>query len=680
MTQYQGRLELTWTNKQLRLLAHEDGSYEWVEPSDYRVAEVRLLHDVASAGIVGKRRAADNLLIRGDALHALTGLAMLPEFATEYLGKVRLCYIDPPFNTGQAFTSYDDNLEHSVWLTMLRDRLLQVKQLLTPDGSVWVHLDDEEVHRFRCVLDEVFGLDNFVATVIWQKAYSPRNDAPSLSTDQDYILIYSNTPDWRSNRLARVAERDALYKAPDGDPHPWVSGDPAAPSAYRNQTWVYAIQSPFTGDLVYPAIGRCWGSKQETMKEMVEEWGVEYRLVDLDDARKRALICGVPVAEVRAGVQALMVKGDLDAARERAECRYAEGSWPRLYFTKGGKGGLKLKRYLDKISQSTAPRTLWFNSEVGHNRTAKAEMNGLFPGISVFATPKPERLLQRILQIGTNPGDIVLDCFLGSGTTAAVAHKMGRRWVGIEREPATIETYALPRLRKVVAGEDSGGITSIETLTGEDLPEGINPGESRAAAKVLDAWAKAEALPDLGELDGLGAVTARALAKFLRAADKTRQETTWFGGGGFRVLEVSPSMFEVDEGLVFLADWMSNGALAEATAAQLGFEYEMDPPFAGRKGRSRLAVVDGVVNEAVVRLVVSALPERQRVVICGTGIDTDARPVLRDLRPGSTLRKIPAALLDEYRSARQLRLTLAGPSAESVASSNGAPAGAEGIR
>ena len=656
MADCEGRLELTWTNKDRRLLAHEDGSYEWVSPSDYRVAEVRLLHDVSTVGEVGTARAGDNLLIRGDALNALTSLAQLPEFASEYLGKVKLCYIDPPFNTGQAFTSYDDNLEHSVWLTMLRDRLLQIKQLLTPDGSVWVHLDDEEVHRFRCVLDEVFGPTNFVATVIWQKAYSPRNDAPALSTDQDYILIYSNMPDWRSNRLDRFAERDALYKSPDGDPLPWVSGDPAAPSAHRNQTWVYAIQSPFTGDLVYPAVGRCWGSKQETMKEMVEEWGSEYELVDLDDSAKRALICGVPVPEVRQGVCALMVKGDLAVARERAERRHAEGAWPRLYFTRGGKGGLKLKRYLDKISQTTAPRTLWFNSEVGHNRTAKAEMNNLFPGVSVFATPKPERLLQRILQISTNPGDVVLDCFLGSGTTAAVAHKMNRRWVGIERESATVETYALPRLTKVVAGDDPGGITSVERPVGDDLPEGIKAGDARAAAKALDALYKAGALDDVSDLDDS---TMTSLVRALRAADKTTTETTWHGGGGFRVLDVAPSMFEADGGLVFLADWMTNGALAEATAAQLGFTYENDPPFSGRKGRSRLAVVDGVVNKSVVRLVVRALPERERVVVCGTGIDTDARPILRELRPGSTLRKIPAALLDEYRSTRQLRLDLA---------------------
>src|SRR5205807_169893 len=143
--------------------------------------------------------AANDLLIRGDALNALTSLAKLPEFSKVYLGNVKLCYIDPPFNTGQAFASYDDNLEHSVWLTMLRDRLLQIKELLTSDGSVWVHLDDEEVHRCRCVLDEVFGPQNFVATVIWQKAYGPKNDAPALSVDQDYILVYSRHPGWRSN-------------------------------------------------------------------------------------------------------------------------------------------------------------------------------------------------------------------------------------------------------------------------------------------------------------------------------------------------------------------------------------------------------------------------------------------------------------------------------------------------
>jgi len=244
------------------------------------------------------------------------------------------------------------------------------------------------------------------------------------------------------------------------------------------------------------------------------------------------------------------------------------------------------------------PETIWAHGEVGSTRTSSYEIKALFGGLA-FSTPKPERLMHRIIHIASNPGDVVLDCFVGSGTTAAVAHKMGRRWIAMEREGDSIKNFALPRLQKVVEGSDEGGVTAV---------------------------------------------------------------TNWQGGGGFRLLEMAPSMFDVDEGMVFLADGLSNGKLAEATAAQLGFEYEVAPPFVCRKGRTRLAVIDGVVNEAVVRILASALDDRERVVVCGTGIDTEARPVLRDLRPGSTLRKIPAALLDEYRSTRQLRLDLASSS------------------
>lgn len=197
--------------------------------------------------------------------------------------------------------------------------------------------------------------------------------------------------------------------------------------------------------------------------------------------------------------------------------------------------------------------------------------------------------------------------------------------------------------------QDRSGISTVERPAGE-LPAGVNPGESRSAAKVIEAWSKTGALGDLDD------ATMTALVKFLQAADKTKKETVWRGSGGFRLLDVGPSMFEVDNGLVFLADWMTNGSLAEATAAQLGFAYETDPPFRAARAEPELAVIDGVVNESVVRLIVSALPERERVVVCGTGIDIEARHILRDLRPGSTLRKIPAALLSEYRSARQLRL------------------------
>jgi adenine-specific DNA-methyltransferase len=268
----------------------------------------------------------------------------------------------------------------------------------------------------------------------------------------------------------------------------------------------------------------------------------------------------------------------------------------RIEWVQSSSGWVPYFRIYADIERGMPPETIWTKDEVGTNRTSKAEVKRFAPDKQAFDTPKPERLMQRIIHIGSNPGDIVLDCFLGSGTTAAVAHKMGRRWVGVEMEAATIEDYALPRLKAVAAGDDPDGITD--------------------------------------DLD-------------------------WEGGGGFRVLDIAPSMFEADEGLVFLADWMTNGTLAEATAAQLGFEHEDSPPFVGRKGRARLAVVDGIVNEAVVRLIAGALPDGERVVICGTGIDSDARPILRELRPGSTLRKIPSALLDEYKFSRQLRLTLA---------------------
>ncbi len=551
MTKYDGRLELTWTNKHLRLLAHEDGTYEWVSPADYRVAEVRLLHDVTTVGEVGTIRAADNLLIRGDALNALTSLARLPEFASEYLGKVKLAYLDPPFNTQQSFLQYDDALEHSVWLTMMRDRVRQAYDLLAPDGSVWVHLDDSEVSYCRVMMDEVFGRQNFVTSIVWKSADTGNYDAKQFSVDHNTILVYSREPGWRSNRVPRTEAQRSHYTNPDNDPRgPWFDGNPlGSPNPRENLR--YDLISPQGHTVRHPPNG--WRWSRETLELMMDDGAIRWS---------------------------------------------ADGK--RIIY----------RTYLED-QQGLPPSTVWADTdETGSNRKAKNELKRIF-GLSakqVFDTPKPERLIARIVQIGTDPGDVVLDCFLGSGTTAAVAHKMNRRWLGIERELTVISSFALPRLMKVVDGDDLDGVT---------------------------------------------------------------RDAGWVGGGGFRVLDIAPSMFEADGGLVFLADWMTNGTLAEATAAQLGFECEQDPPFAGRKGRTRLAVVDGVVNESVVRLIVSALPEHERVVVCGTGIDTDARPVLRELRPGSTLRKIPAALLDEYRSARQLRLAL-GDDAAGSATGNGA--------
>ncbi|MDP2957936.1 MAG: site-specific DNA-methyltransferase [Longimicrobiales bacterium] len=243
-----------------------------------------------------------------------------------------------------------------------------------------------------------------------------------------------------------------------------------------------------------------------------------------------------------------------------------------------------VKTFLSEVSAGLVPVTLWPYQEIGTTGDAKAEMLTLFPDTSPFSTPKPERLLQRIIHIATDPGDIVLDFFAGSGTTAAVAHKMGRRWITVERSEETVATYTFARLSKVVAGKDEGGIT---------------------------------------------------------------QQLEWKGGGGFRVLDVAPSMFHEEAGAVFLAPWAVGGDLAEVTAAQLGFAYDLElSPFCGRKGRHLLAVVDGRVNRAVVALLAGLLESRHTMILCGTSVDPEARDALP---AGCILKKIPASILDQYR-------------------------------
>jgi adenine-specific DNA-methyltransferase len=596
---HHGRLELTWTNKDQALLAHENQSYEWVDPSDYRVSEIRLLHDVSTVGTVAvTHRASDNLLIRGDALHALSSLNQIPEFAREYAGKVKLVYIDPPFNTGQAFAQYDDGLEHSVWLTMMRDRLLQLRDLLAAGGSVWVHLDDAEIGHCRVLMDEVFGGHNFVSAVIWEKADSPNNSAQFFSIDQDTILVYAkDRRAWKRNRLPRTAALDSIYANPDGDPRGrWYPGDPFANKPYSLGR--YEVTGP-TGRPFQPPPGRFWRISEQKFRDF-----------------------------------------DRDG---------------RIWWGPAGEARPSIKRFLDEVD-GAVPRTLWRHADVGSNRTSKNEMRALFPGEASFATPKPEALIRRIVQIATEPGDLVLDCYGGSGTTAAVAHKMGRRWVTSEWSAQTVQTFTLPRLERVVAGDDPGGITTVDVPSGDDLPEGMLPGSPRAAAKTIDALARADLL---GSIDGLTAEARIALSKALRAIDKTRTETVWAGGGGFRVLDVGPSMFESAGGRVHLAEWATDNALAEALAAQLSYDYIVDAPFCGTNGKTRLAVIDGLVNEGAIRLLIEALPEGQRLMVCGTAIDPDARAVLKRLRPGSTMKKIPGALLEDYSARRRDLLALA---------------------
>jgi adenine-specific DNA-methyltransferase len=538
LPQHQGRLELTWTNKHLRLLAHEDGSYEWLAPEDYRVAEVHLLDDAGTVGEThaDRGRAKDNLLIRGDALHALTSLTSVPEFARELVGKVKLAYLDPPFNTMQSFLQYDDALEHSVWLTLMRDRLLQTKDLLAKDGSVWVHCDDSEQAYLKAMMDEIFGRDNFVAAVVWEKSDSPRMDADNFSGRHDYILVYARSEEFAIYRL-EDEEMPEHYNRADEDGRPYylkplrAMGGQGSTRKARPTLW-FPLVAP-DGSEVWPKLpdggDGCWRwspEKVEDDKHLIE-W-------------------------------------------IRSKDRWSP--YYRIYYAAGGR----------------PPETIWPHWELGSNRTSKHEIKTLFPNEPPFDTPKPERLLERIIRLGSRPDEIVLDYFLGSGTTAAVAQKLGRRWVGIERSADNLDTYVVPRLTKVVAGEDGGGIT---------------------------------------------------------------EAAEWRGGGGFRIFNVAPSMFAAEEGGVFLADWAANSKLAEATAAQLGYDYSPEPPFAGRKGRTRLAVVDGLVNEPVVRLLIEALGDDEKLVVCGTATDTAVGAVLRELRTGSTVRKIPQSILASYRQA-----------------------------
>lgn len=528
-----GQLELTWTNKDQRLLSHGEDTYEWTTPDDYRVSEVRLLHDIATVGETHKdaERAKDNLLIRGDALHALTCLKELPEFAAEYRGKVRLAYIDPPFNTGQMFEHYNDAVEHSVWLTQMRDRLTQIHELLADDGSLWLHLDDSEMAYCRIILDEVFGRQNYVGTVVWETDAGRRNDT-DISTVQDYILVVAKDKSiWRKQRnlLPRTPEQEKRYRNPDNDPRgPWLQGaDSTARSG--SEALRYEVTLP-SGRTVVPPKGVFWRFSRENFDRALAE--------------------------------------------------------DRVYFGKDGNGMPIVKRYLSEVQGGVVPRSLWLASEVGSNMTAKRDhLRKMFPDLPAFATPKPEGLLERVIHIATDPGDIVLDCFAGSGTTAAVAHKMGRRWVTSELSPTNLANYTRPRLEKVVNNEDPRGITA-----------------------------------------SIG----------------------WQGGGGFRVMEVGPSMFETDEdGGTLLAEWATNGAFAEAVCAQLGYERlgAESRPFSGRKGRMRLAVVDGVAGDTEVDFLVSHLAEGERLTLVAKAATEEAQDRLRTLSPGSRLRTAPRDLL-----------------------------------
>lgn len=401
--------------------------------------------------------AKDNILVHGDNLEALK--ALLPFYA----GEVKCIYIDPPYNTGSAFEHYDDNLEHSTWLNMMYPRLKLLREFLREDGSIWISIDDREGAYLRVICDEIFGRQNFVSNISWQRTYSTRNDAKGIVNEVEHILVYSKREGWQPKKLPRTEAMNKKYKNPDNDPAgDWRSDNPYAPGAKTHQGMVYAIQHPFTGALIYPSATACWRYEQDEMLSIMRGWA-QYELRELDDAVKRAEICGVSVEAVRPGVKAIVLAEPLEAAKASAEAVLKRGQWPRFFFSKNGKGGIARKTYRSAVGD-VPPTNLFEYQEVGHTDEAKKEVLKVFDGKSPFATPKPERLVQRILTIATDEGDLVLDSFLGSGTTAAVAHKMGRCWIGIEMGDHA-KTHCAVRMKKVVDGEQ-GGISKAVKWSG----------------------------------------------------------------------------------------------------------------------------------------------------------------------------------------------------------------------
>lgn len=694
------RLELTWFNKDKALIPTENGKYgySWVDPRDPRYCETHTLVEGAyiegiqaakEAGLSYSERAdleptTDNLLINGESGDVLEALTRVPELADKYLGKIKLCYIDPPFNTAGTFTHYEDNLEHSVWLTMMRDRLVHIKKLLSDDGSIWVHLDDSENHRMRLLLDEVFGASNFIAEVVWQKADSPRNDAAGFSISHDSILIYSKNHSWRPNRVARLATTNtSRYKSRDGDPVLWRDMGATAPGASTHQGMVYAIQHPVTGSLMYPTPGRCWSLSQDRMLANMREYA-DYDLRELDDAAERARICGVSEGDIRLGVPAIMLSVPIEVSARTAQERYDAGTWPELVML-----GLreKLQRKSHLVDNGRVPETIWTGVEVGGNLRGKKEIQALFPDLHPFATPKPEQLLERILHIATAPGDIVLDVFAGSGTTAAVAHKMSRGWVTVELLPATVEQFTLPRLVKVVRGEDPGGITSTEgervDATEYGLPADLSAAEAFGLTQALGKIAKVVTAPvDLSKvvgdavredskadepmLDGDEAKELRRLMRKLAGSDSTETDflpyvrkaagdqlktrkspdtINWRGGGGFRVATLSPECFAYDPdlGLVTLTPEAFEGdSLARTVAAHMNFHLTPDDPlFTGKRGRTRILVTTADATPEYAAELVTHLGDDEKLVLASTSIDPDTQQALRVARRGSRVVHIP---------------------------------------
>ena len=504
------KLELTWIGKENRPM---------LEP--------RILLEDPAVSYHAKRRVGgsdvfDNRLIFGDNLLALKALE------SEFSGKVKCVFIDPPYNTGSAFTHYDDGVEHSIWLSLMRDRLEIMRRLLSDDGSLWITIDDNEAHYLKVLCDEVFGRVNFVANMIWEKRTS-RENRRVFSFNHDHMLVYGKDKsqfELVRNPLSLNDEVLSRYKNPDNDPRgAWQSVSANAQAGHATASQFYKLKLP-SGREADPPKGRCWLYTKERMAE-----------------------------EIAAG---------------------------NIWFGANGDNAPRIKKFLrDNKDNGLTPETIWPAGDVGTNDDAKKGLLQLLPDVPVFDNPKPEGLIERVVHIATNPGDLVLDSFAGSGTTGAVAHKMGRRWIMVELGEHC-HTHIIPRLQKVIDGADTGGIT-----------------------------------------EAIG----------------------WKGGGGFRYYRLAPSLLEKDKWGNWVINHDYNAAmLAEALCKLEGFSYAPSDALYWQHGHSTerdfvYVTTASLTHEQLQQLADEVGPDRTLLVLC-TAFRAKA-----DAYPNLTVKKIPKQVL-----------------------------------
>ena len=516
------KLELTWIGKDKRprlepRIFLEDKSLS------YQAQVAHSKDDVIFSAEQQREIFNDNLLIHADNLLALKALEQ------KYTGKIRCIYIDPPFNTHQAFEQYDDGLEHSMWLSMLRNRVEILSSLLTEDGSIWIHLDDNEMHYFKVMMDEIMGRKNFVSSIVWQKVFAKKNKA-LISSSHDTILVYAKNIDkWHRNLLGRTESQLKSFKNPDNDYRgPWqsVAYSVKSESSEKRKAYRYAITTP-SGREVYPPTGRHWNGLEDRTSALIQD--------------------------------------------------------NRIWFGPDGNNPPRLKVFLSEVQDGVVPDTWWNHESSGNNQEAKKEVISLVHGVEPFGTPKPERLLERIIAIASNPGDLVLDSFAGSGTTGAVAHKMGRRWIMVELGEHC-QTHIVPRLKKIIDGEDQGGISKT---------------------------------------------------------------VNWQGGGGFRYLRLAPSLLKKDSWGQWIINQDYNAEmLAEAMCKHMGFTYARSQTQFWNHGYStetdHIYVTTGSLAYDQLKRISEEVGTERTLLICCKAFMAEGADL-----PNLTLKKIPKVILNK---------------------------------